>query len=53
MRFQEPAFQPTYVMTDDRQGDPDDVDDCETIVTVNTFDIYTFLSLKLVKIMIS
>ncbi|KAJ8727371.1 hypothetical protein PYW07_001490 [Mythimna separata] len=32
-KFKEQAFQPTYVMTDDRQGDPDEMDDCDTTVT--------------------
>ncbi|KAJ8733496.1 hypothetical protein PYW08_001794 [Mythimna loreyi] len=32
-KFKEPPFQPTYVMTADRQGDPDEMDDCETTIT--------------------
>ncbi|CAH1637306.1 unnamed protein product [Spodoptera littoralis] len=32
-KFKEPIFQPTFMMTDDRQGDPDEVDDCDTVVT--------------------
>ncbi|CAD0197282.1 unnamed protein product [Chrysodeixis includens] len=31
-KYKEPIFQPTYVMTDDRQGDPEDMDDCESKV---------------------
>nr|XP_021200738.2 uncharacterized protein LOC110384033 [Helicoverpa armigera] len=31
-KFKEPVFQPTYVMTDDRQGDPDDMDNCDSTV---------------------
>lgn len=27
------------MMTDDRQGDPDEVDDCDTVVTVNIIKI--------------
>ncbi|XP_075971340.1 uncharacterized protein LOC142973489 [Anticarsia gemmatalis] len=32
-KYKEPIYQPTYIMTDDRQGDPDEVDNCEVTVT--------------------
>lgn len=32
-KYKEPIFQPTYIMTDNRQGDPDEKDDCDSTVT--------------------
>ncbi|XP_026737109.1 uncharacterized protein LOC113500487 isoform X3 [Trichoplusia ni] len=32
-KIKEPIFQPTFVMTDDRQGDYEDMDDCESTIS--------------------